>query len=653
MEKQIYSYALIKALSEEGQDYIDSFWPFVLKILFKNRNTHIQISSIQKYLKSDYGLQIPIHPLKIILKRVVKKKFIEKRRNRNEYYITDEGLKYAEEIEEEHNVDRRINELFYDIKEYFQEEFHISYDINDIQKYFYSFIQTYLDSILQYLNPTNTDIMDFQIRKLFERSLIKYIQIAENRKPKIYETIKDIAYGSIFSLIFNIPDISDMKITHKFSNCQIFLDCNYILSILRLHSNEFNEPALELFNLLKEFKFQVKVFSFTVKEITRLLNGYCNSYYHYSPAIPVGHIYSSLKIKGYTIDDIKDLIINLENKLSNNGIQYELVKDIDLENFVPSNKEWSFLIKECKPEQEKFSQNHDLAAMEKISDIRGDSVFKLEKAKAIFLTSDIKLSYCNFFLMGHKDNCTISEVISDRLLTSILWFIEPKSNIPLKSLIAAHSRSLFIKEAVWDRFIEIFKEIIKKGKISEKNLESILFHKYINDVLIELDESDIEKINDKFVLDLIEGAKEEREKLENRYQNKVEQLEEEKETLKKSFKQQLSDMEKQKNESWLEKVDKLKESFRNSSNKKADKESLFICVLIWILLFGLIYLLYVVLKYQVKNIISWIALGVTFLASNGCMIFLWRKLRDYFKDISEDYIYRKKLNEAGLKPNNL
>jgi len=33
MERLIYTYALIRSLCDQGEDYIDSFWPFVIKVL--------------------------------------------------------------------------------------------------------------------------------------------------------------------------------------------------------------------------------------------------------------------------------------------------------------------------------------------------------------------------------------------------------------------------------------------------------------------------------------------------------------------------------------------------------------------------------------------------------------------------------------------
>jgi hypothetical protein len=45
----IYTYALIKALYDEGEDYIDSFWPIVVKTIPSNQS--VTSSFIQRKLK--------------------------------------------------------------------------------------------------------------------------------------------------------------------------------------------------------------------------------------------------------------------------------------------------------------------------------------------------------------------------------------------------------------------------------------------------------------------------------------------------------------------------------------------------------------------------------------------------------------------------
>jgi len=133
----------------------------------------------------------------------------------------------------------------------------------------------------------------------------------------------------------------------------------------------------------------------------------------------------------------------------------------------------------------------------------------MERAKAFFLTSDMRLAKYNFLEMGHKDRATICEVIPDRLLTNILWLKNPNliREIPLDSIIAMHSRHLFIDKDVWRRFLETVQELRKNGNIDEKDVSILLYDTNIQEVLRNYGPEDAGKVDPVFVLQSIESIK--------------------------------------------------------------------------------------------------------------------------------------------------
>ena len=60
MEKLVYSYALIKSLSDQGGDYLDCFWPFAISILPKDKK-FVDVVGGQKGVRQNYELNIPLH----------------------------------------------------------------------------------------------------------------------------------------------------------------------------------------------------------------------------------------------------------------------------------------------------------------------------------------------------------------------------------------------------------------------------------------------------------------------------------------------------------------------------------------------------------------------------------------------------------------
>jgi len=208
----------------------------------------------------------------------------------------------------------------------------------------------------------------------------------------------------------------------------------------------------------------------------------------------VDTLYSSLNKQGWTKTRAKEFVANIESILQENGIEIEWEEDIDLNTYSPKNEDLRNLIREYKPLQSVYHQNHDLAAIEKIEELRGKPIRKIEDSKVFFLTSDIRLSRLNFTKMGHKENGTVCEAYLDRLLTNILWLKDPCMELPLKSIIAAYSRDLFIKRRIWDKFYEALQQLRQEKKVDDENISTLFYHGYIEDILKDIDEQESDKI---------------------------------------------------------------------------------------------------------------------------------------------------------------
>lgn len=641
MNKQVYTYALIKSLYDQGQDYIDCFWPFAIKVLPIDRK-FADLNTIQRSVKQNFDLEIPLYTLKTILGRAKGKDYVEQTETR--YRLTQNGLQYLDSFETDKEVDRRLNALFDDIRQFLNERLHTSISVEQIREALVSLLHKNIEPLMEFFKPSSVSLKPVTFIKAttaFKKHLIEYIEITEERKPEYHNTLKDMFFGSVISTILNSEDASKFTQirTKKFKRCQIFLDTNFTFSILGLHTPEFNEPAKELFDLLKERRFELKVFSFTVGEICRVINGYPEEEYRYPTTLMVDTLYSSLKRKGWTKTNAREFIANIENRLSNLGIQLEWVDGINLENYNPRRNELRsrMATPTYKPLQTTFSQNHDLAAIETIAELRGHPVRNIEASKACFLTSDKRLSAFNFREMGHRENGTVCEVILDSLLTNILWLKDPSAKISLTSMIAAYSRDLFIKRRVWERFYEALTGLKEQEEISDEDISGLFYHSYIEDVLRQYDEADIYKITPEFVLKEIEQAAKLKEK---------EAEEREKEFIQRLHKE-VSKMEQEKNKEWLQRLQEIKNNIRKAADKSSGKRSYTYASLVTLLLLGIMYGIYLGFReWGMPDVLHWL---IPLLIGGGGISGIWSKLRKSFKSKLSNSFYLKKLKEAGLE----
>lgn len=638
MDRLIYTYALIKALYDQGEDYIDSFWSFAIKAFAVDR--FVDIGSIQRNLKEKFDLKMPLYVLRTILNRARRKGYIEKKRKR--YKLTGKALEYLDKLETDKEVERRINALVEDLRQFFSDH-NVSPSQDEIRDLLLSFLRKNIEHLIECINPSAAP-GKIAIPKLERHGnlLIEYIKAAEQQKPDNYKTLQDMILGSIISVILYAREPSEMTEigTRRFKHCQVFLDTNFIFFILGLHAREFNEPAKELFDLLRKYGFGLKVFSFTVDEICRVINGYSREAHRYPTTVRVDTLYSSLKRKGWKKTDAREFITNIEDILHEEGIEIELVKEVDLQTYDPTNEELRDLIGIYKPSQDLFHQNHDLAAIEKTKELRGKPVRKIEDSKACFLTSDVRLSRFNFIEMEHKENGTICEAILDRVLTNILWLKDPSTKPPLKSIIAAHSRDLFIRRRIWDRFYDRLQQLRQEGKVKDENISMLFYHGYIEGVLKEIDEQEADKITAEFVLEEIEKAAKFKEEMLER------EVREKEEEFLQRLKEAVSKKEQEKDSEWLVTIQKIRSSLRESAERKAGADSIIYASILTLLALGAIYGIYLVCKKLEISELWGLFVSVCF--GGGGILGLWTKFRSILKGRLISRLYSQKLKEAKL-----
>lgn len=636
MNKLFYTYSVAKALYERGQDYIDVFWPFALRVLSES-GTPLSLVSIQEKLRESFNLDIPEHSLKSILSRAKNRGYVVGD-GKGQFTRVEKGRRYVDKLESEREVERRINELLEDIKVYLNKELQSSLTLNDVQDIVLSFINQNIESIVEYFNPAGDASqlkIPIQRRRRYEGELVRYLEITEKQKPALYKTLQDIICGSVIYTSSSSSDIAE--INKKFGDMEVFLDTNFLVSILELDFPEFNKPAKELFHLLRLNRFKIKIFDFTLGEFVNLLQTYPKKQYLYNIVTEyVRSMSTNLKWCGWTGEDVKEFISKIENKLWDLGIDIEPTY-MELKTYKPRKEEHLSAILKHKPMQGKLSRNHDLAAIEKIKEIRGSPKRHIEKAKAFFLTSDRILSRVNFLEMGHKEKATICEVIPDHLLTNILWLKNPTvgKDIPMKSVIAIHSRNMFIDKRVWERFIENLKRLKEEGNISDKDIAMLFYNHYIEKALLEYDESDVDKIAPELIFELVKDAVK---KIDAEAQQK---LEEQRKSLEAAFEKKEKGLGKR----WEAKLLGVKKKLETASKREA---KLWVNVISYTFIGLVTFAVFGIVKINfeiIQPIYLALAIVIPLASAYFGVKFKLRRMKARFESKLFNKIYKKKLSQ--------
>jgi hypothetical protein len=637
MTDVIFIYSLIKSLYEESKDFLDVFVPFVV-ISFPDGQEACNIDAISKNLEKKFNFNIPEHALNTIITRATRTHYIQ--RYQKKCLLTEQGRKLILDIKSKQGeIEREVNALLEDIREFINEKFSPTLNSEDVKEMLNSFIKKQKMPLLTFFNPKLIEAEWKEEDNKNEYYLIEYFKLAKKQKPNEFKTLEKIFYGVLISTIINKEDI--ITINKKFNKLQIFFDTNFMFSIMDLHYPHICKPAKELFDLLKtNNKFQLKVFDFTVGEMVRVLNGYLKEKDKYFPNIKVNSIYSNLKSKGWTKQDLIQFIAKVEQEISKIGVQIEYTA-IDLNKWDVTDKEIYSRLSYYKPEQPIMGQKHDICAIYKIIELRKRPQREIENCYALFLTSDLKLTKFDYNEFGHRDNSTVIEVISDRFLTTLLWLKNPKTvkDLPLETIVSLHSEVL-IDRTIWNRFYENLVNLKKKKRISEEDVATLIYYHQLEHDLAIVDNPD--EIEEDFVLKEIEKS---RLKIDEKIRKEArEKIEEGKKKLEEEYKEKLT----QKEEEYLKHIESIKENIKGESTKKANVYAILIlCIPVALLLLGIM-LLRVNIMGKLLTIIGGVGSIFSILQFFGIRLSIFefkKKLTDcIFKNI-----YMKRLSKLKIK----
>jgi hypothetical protein len=637
MTDVIFIYSLIKSLYEESKDFLDVFVPFVV-ISFPDGQEACNIDAISKNLEKKFNFNIPEHALNTIITRATRTHYIQ--RYQKKCLLTEQGRKLILDIKSKQGeIEREVNALLEDIREFINEKFSPTLNSEDVKEMLNSFIKKQKMPLLTFFNPKLIEAEWKEEDNKNEYYLIEYFKLAKKQKPNEFKTLEKIFYGVLISTIINKEDI--ITINKKFNKLQIFFDTNFMFSIMDLHYPHICKPAKELFDLLKtNNKFQLKVFDFTVGEMVRVLNGYLKEKDKYFPNIKVNSIYSNLKSKGWTKQDLIQFIAKVEQEISKIGVQIEYTA-IDLNKWDATDKEIYSRLSYYKPEQPIMGQKHDICAIYKIIELRKRPQREIENCYALFLTSDLKLTKFDYNEFGHRDNSTVIEVISDRFLTTLLWLKNPKTvkDLPLETIVSLHSEVL-IDRTIWNRFYENLVNLKKKERISEEDVATLIYYHQLEHDLAIVDNPD--EIEEDFVLKEIEKS---RLKIDEKIRKEARgKIEEGKKKLEEEYKEKLT----QKEEEYLKHIESIKENIKGESTKKASVYAILIlCIPVALLLLGIM-LLRVNIMGKLLTIIGGVGSIFSILQFFGIRLSIF-EFKKKLTDCIFNNIYMKRLSKLKIK----
>lgn len=472
-DNALISTAVLTAIWDDShKDNIELVIPFVSNIIFNKFkvNDLIDEEYIIRQLKEKFCFnKFPHAVLKIVLNRMKRRNILKL--DNKKFILTKDLKDEAKEFEDRLNIAKlETSKVISAITKYLKKELNDDIVESDAEIYFGNFISSYGYNAYENINfvkkiERKSDVTNYLIGEFICR---------ENEKNSdIFKLILRIIEGYMIANAIYLQIENDNKASLRKLNC--YLDAAFILRVLGYKSDEENESAKELYDLLVKYGATINCFNHTFIEVRNILYYYkininknkemTLEYFDkekYSEG-QVDLIISSLE------DIFKDKRINIVDTPDFTKDRYKDVIDVKmLEEKLTAHKE--------KHNQyiNPNSITNDVNSVCAINMLRrGKKISKIENCTHIFVTTYQYLKSASREIMPELFDTDIGLVIDDLDLTTILWFkdFENNADLPKLRLVENALAATNASDEIMCKAAKIFESIKKDGSI--RNLENV------------------------------------------------------------------------------------------------------------------------------------------------------------------------------------
>lgn len=472
-DNALISTAVLTAIWDDShKDNIELIMPFVTDIIFNKFKINEEINEeyIINQLKVKFCFnKFPHAVLKIVLNRMKKRKILKAD---NKKYILIEDLKdSAKEFEDKLNVAKLdTSKVIKSITKYLKKELDNNITESEAEIYFGNFISSYGYNTYENINS----IKGLERKIDVTNYLIGEFICKENElDSEIFKLILRIIEGYMIANAIYLQIENDNSASLKKLNC--YLDTPFILRVLGYKTDEENESAKELYDLLIKYSANLKCFTHTFNEVINILTYYKNNIKKNKDMT-----LEYFDKEKYTEGQVEMVISSLEDTFREYRINI-----VDAPEYVESK--YSSVINEKSLEEklrkhkEKMgsylnpnSIENDVKSVCAINMLRsGRKVSKIENCTHIFVTPYQFLKLATKEVMSELSDTDIGLVIDDLDLTTILWFkdFENNADLPKMRLIENALAATNASDEIISKATKIFESIKKDGLI--KNIENV------------------------------------------------------------------------------------------------------------------------------------------------------------------------------------
>ena len=500
-----------------GENILEAYIPFVSTLIATKQYKEIKIEQICNDFYYKYSFKIPAMPMKEILSRMQKKDMIYRDKrgkiipDLDKIYETDFESEYKETLKKYENISNKYIEFS-------KEKFQIDVSKEKAEECFSEFIkENFLDTVLNDENIKEViENIDKEHISKEMYAFYKYVIYMYKTDYELFKVIQKFCMGYIVANALSLDNISSSNIIFK--NKKIFFDTNFILRLLGLEGEFYQNSYIGIVDVLKENNCKLYVFPHTYDEIKNILETAktnLNNTNELSPEVQK-YFWNNNKTEG----DIVLLIATLDKKLNNLGIfisrvAYDSTNSKDQIDEQALYDEIINIYSKRKNFDEKTKSDmiwNDVKSMALIyRDIKLIRAYSIQTLQDVFITTNQGLAYaCKNFdkTLGKKENA-IAPCMTDIFLGTILWVQNPirYDKYNEKQILARCYSSVKLDNKSLSKFSIELENLKEKQKITNEDYMLMKDYKVVEDMLSDKIMGNSDNIDEKTTFEVIQEIK--------------------------------------------------------------------------------------------------------------------------------------------------
>jgi hypothetical protein len=496
------SLALLKARFDfEKHDIVDAFVCFAEVCLARRSPNHFSPEELKEWLIQDFGLDLPLPPVKLILSRMVKRGIAK--RSENFYQLAKITCKLDEFEKNQAELAIHYRTIVLSLKDYARDE--LGQDLTEAESE--SGLLNYIDeySIECVASFTSGDVVPVRGSKPKHWRFIvsRFANHISSRDPDLLRYFSTVLTGRMLANALLASDLSALGA--RIRRTSIYIDTPLLLQILGVLGKEVQAYSREIFRLFMDAGARLRVFSHTLDETDQVLRN--AERYLEMPSGGRGNVIVALRETGMSPSDVVLIRSRIRSLLLGEGIQIE-----ETPRYIEK-----YQIDEVALEQEMDAAGlHYRGEMAKKADINsvrsayvlraGSSPERVEESIALVLTNNAALARAAYsYGRKYREFKHVSPVITDFSLANIVWIKSPLKhpNVPMHLLLSQCYSVLKPSENLWKRFVRELKRLHEAGKITPEQHQYLRYELRVRDELMNLTLGDEEELSEQVVLEIL------------------------------------------------------------------------------------------------------------------------------------------------------